>query len=263
MNRILIDLGVIQIHWYSLIMLIAIISGTVISYFEIKKQKIDIEFFYDLVFWIIIFSFIGARIYFCLFNLDYYTKYPLEIFKTWNGGLAIHGGIIGGLLTIFIYCRKKKVNVLKMLDIFSIGLLLGQIIGRWGNFFNSEAHGPVTSRASLEALHIPKFIIDGMKIDGLYYVPTFLYESLWNLLGLIIILIIKKKIKVKEGQIFSMYFIWYGIGRFFIEGMRTDSLLLGNIKFAQVISIVLVITGLVLLVVFRKNILYNRKEKVK
>lgn len=263
MNRILIDFGVIQIYWYSLIMLIAIISGTSIAYIEIKRQKIDIEFFYDLVFWTIIFSFIGARIYYCLFNLDYYLKYPLEIFKTWNGGLAIHGGIIGGLLTIIIYSKKKKINLLKILDIFSVGLLLGQIIGRWGNFFNSEAHGPITTRSALEALHIPKFIIDGMKIDGLYYVPTFLYESLLNLLGLIIILIIRKKVKVKEGQIFSMYFIWYGIVRFFIEGMRTDSLLLGNIKFAQVISIILVIIGVTLLIFFRRNQLYDRKEKIK
>ncbi len=261
MDRILFDLGFIQIYWYSIMMLLAIVSGTSIAYFEVKRQRIDLNLFFDLLFWTVVFSFLGARIYYCLFNLDYYAKYPLEILQIWHGGLAIHGAIITGLLTIVLYTRKKKINFLKILDIFSLGLLLGQIIGRWGNFFNREAHGIVTTKAALEARYLPEFIIKGMNIEGLYYVPTFLYESLWNLLGLVILLIIRKKVKVKDGQIFSMYFIWYGIVRFYIEGMRTDSLMLGNIRFAQVMSVILLMVGIVLLIKFRKNKLYYGKGK--
>jgi phosphatidylglycerol:prolipoprotein diacylglycerol transferase len=135
-----------------------------------------------------------------------------------------------------------------MLDMIVVGLLIGQAIGRWGNFFNGEAHGPMTSLEFLTSLHLPNFIIEGMKIHGIYYQPTFFYESLWCLIGFILILIFRRRYYRKIGQTTAFYMIWYGIGRFFIESMRTDSLMLGNFKIAQIVSIILVVIGIILMI---------------
>ena len=263
MNRVAIDLGFIEIYWYSLTMLFGVIFGCLYGYLEVKRLKIDKEYFFNMIFYTILFAFLGARIYYVLFNLDYYLNNLLEIPAVWHGGLAIHGGIIGGALTIIIYSikHKKKFNeIVRYLDISSIGILIGQIIGRWGNFFNSEAHGGETTRLFLEKIYIPKFIINGMTIDGVVYHPTFLYESVLNLIGLIVLLIIRKNKNIKCGMLVSFYLMWYSIVRFFIESMRTDSLMLFSLKMAQVISIVLFIVGLVMFIYsYKKNNNYNRK----
>lgn len=265
MNRIALDLGFIQIYWYSITMLLGVILGSLFAYFEIKRLKIDKEYFFNMIFYAIIFAFIGARLYYVLFNLDYYLNNLSEIPAVWHGGLAIHGGIIGGSLTIIIYSLKHKKNkndIFKYLDIASISILIGQIIGRWGNFFNQEAHGGKTTKMFLEKLHIPKFIINGMTIDNIVYHPTFLYESMLNLIGLIILLIIRKKKNIKNGMLLSIYLMWYSLVRFFIESMRTDSLMLFSLKMAQVISIILFIFGLILFIYsYNKNDLYNKINK--
>ena len=139
------------------------------------------------------------------------------------------------------------------MDIIVVGLIIGQAIGRWGNFFNGEAHGPATTLEQLQSLFIPEFIIEGMKIGNTYYHPTFLYESLWCFIGFILILIIRRLRYIKVGQITSLYLIWYGVGRFIIESLRTDSLMFYNLKQAQIVSILMIIIGIVLFVVRNKG----------
>ena len=262
MNRIAFDFGFIQIYWYSITMLLGVILGGIIVYFELKRLKLSTEYFFNMLFYTIIFAFIGARLYYVLFNLDYYLNNISEIPAVWHGGLAIHGGILGGSITILIYSlkhRKNKDEILKYLDISSLGIIVGQIVGRWGNFFNQEAHGGITTKEFLESIHIPNFIIEGMTINGIVYHPTFLYESLLNLIGFIALLIISRIKKLKNGMILSSYLIWYSIVRFFIETMRTDSLMIGKLKMAQVISIILFVLGIALFIYsYKKNGNYNK-----
>ena len=259
MNRVALDLGFIKIYWYSITMLLGVLSGLLIAYIEIKRKKLDIKSFENMAFYAIIFGFLGARLYYVLFNLNYYLANPIEIIEVWNGGLAIHGGIIGACLAIYVYCKKHTISFMEMIDICTPALLIGQVIGRWGNFFNSEAHGGIVTREFLEGLHLPEFIINGMHINGVYYHPTFLYESLLNLICFIVLLILRKNKKIHVGFITGIYFIWYGVVRFFIESLRTDSLMLGSFRMAQVISIVLIIVG-VLLLIFSKKKRYNEEQ---
>lgn len=248
MNRVALNLGFIKIYWYSLIILIGMVLACFYIFKEIKKTKLDITKISDLVFYTIIIGLIGARLYYVLFNLNYYLSYPEEIVTLWHGGLAIHGGIIFGGLFIIYYCQKKQLKLWQVLDLIAPALMIGQIIGRYGNFFNGEAYGPITSITFLKKLGLPDFIINGMYIDGAYHHPTFLYESLWNLIGLVIILLIKSKVKNKKGFITGFYLIWYSVARFFIEILRTDSLMIGNIKVAMVISIILIVLGVVIII---------------
>jgi len=264
MNPIALELGPISIYWYSITMLIAILIGSYIFIETGKKRGYEEKFLTDLIFYGAIFGIIGARLYYVLFNLNYYLTEPLQILAVWNGGLAIHGGIIGGAAWFIYYSNKHKKNFLRLFDIAAPALILAQAIGRWGNFFNSEAHGPQVARETLENMHIPEFIINGMNIDGIYYHPTFFYESIWNILGFIILIIISKKVKLKTGRITGLYFIWYSICRFFIEALRTDSLMLGPIKVAQLISIILIIIGLFLILYDNKKVNIKKiKERIK
>ena len=192
MNPILLQIGSIKIYYYSIMILIGVIIGSFLVIKESNKFNISKNKTTDMLFYTMIFGIIGARIYYVLFNLNYYSKNIIDIIKIWEGGLAIHGGIIAGSLYIIYYTRKNKINTLKMFDICAPGILIGQALGRWGNFFNGEAHGPITTLEHLKNLHIPNFIIKGMYINGNYYIPTFFYESLWCIIGLIIILLIKR-----------------------------------------------------------------------
>ena len=263
MDRVLLDLGFIKIYWYSLTMFLGVLVGVIVAYIEIKRKKIDTNNFSNMAFYAILFGFVGARLYYVLFNLDYYLSEPVEIVKIWNGGLAIHGAIIGAVLAIFLYCRKVKWNFIEIIDICAPALIVGQIIGRWGNFFNSEAHGGIVTREFLEGLHLPKFIIDGMYIDGVYYHPTFLYELLLNLICFIVLMILRKNKKIHIGTISGIYLMWYSVVRFFIESLRTDSLMLGSLKMAQVIAFPLFFIGLGLVIYgIKKQDKYN-KEVVK
>ena len=234
-----------EVRWYSLLILI----GVIIAYFLIKTEsnrfQLKGEFVFNLMFWTIIFGIVGARLYYVLFNLSYYKDNLSEIVKVWNGGLAIHGGLIAGLLIIVLYCNKYKVNTKKVLDIVVPAVILGQAIGRWGNFFNGEAFGGIVEYKTLVNMKfIPQFVIDNMYINEAYHLPMFYFESLFCLLGFIIMLIIRRRKYIKNGQVFGFYLIWYGILRFFIEIFRTDALMIGNIKVAQLVSIIMVLIGI-------------------
>lgn len=196
MNRTLIKLGPISIYWYSVMIALGFLAAMVACLTEVKRKKLDIEKYSNMVFYAVLFGILGARIYYVLFNLDYYLKMPSEILKVWHGGLAIHGGIIAGILVAYFYTKKYKMNFLKTLDISVVGIIIAQAIGRWGNFFNQEAFGKLTTKAALIKQRIPNFIIEGMYIDGAYYQPTFLYESVWNLIGFIIMLFLRRTKKL-------------------------------------------------------------------
>lgn len=261
-NPVALTLGPLEIRWYAILILLGAIVGILLAEVEAKKKGISKDDIFDLAFWMLIFGIIGARLYYVLFNLSTYHSI-LDVFSVWNGGLAIHGGIIGGAITMLIYCRKKGLNFLTVADITMPSVMIAQAIGRWGNFINQEAHGPVTTFDVLQNLHIPNFVIDGMNIDGVYYHPTFLYESLWCVLGFVVLLLLRKFVKsMKAGQLTCIYFMWYGIGRCLIEALRTDSLMLGSIKVAQLVSILTFIVGLILLIVLalkKENVKNNKK----
>jgi phosphatidylglycerol---prolipoprotein diacylglyceryl transferase len=210
--------------------------------------------FIDLLVWAIPIAIICARAYYVIFEWDnYYADHPGDIIKVWNGGIAIHGALIGSVLTTIVFAKIKGLPFWKLVDIAAPSIILGQAIGRWGNFVNQEAHGGEVSRTFLENLMLPDFIINQMYINGAYYHPTFLYESLWSFAGLILLLVLRRKASsLRRGELFLAYVVWYSIGRFFVEGLRTDSLMLGPLRFAQVISIVLIIGALVLFFYRRK-----------
>lgn len=259
MDRVLFSIGPITIYWYSVTMLLAVLTGIYLATSESKKQGMY-QFISDLIFYVIIFGIIGARLYYVIFNFNSYKNNLLSIFKIWEGGIAIYGAIIAGLLVIFYHTKKRNQSIVKTTDIIAPGLILAQSIGRWGNFFNSEAHGTETTLEFLESLKLPKFIIEGMNINGIYYHPTFLYESIWCLIGFLIMILIRKLTKRKQGIMTYSYFIWYGIGRFIIEGLRTDSLYLGKFRISQIVSIILIISGIFGII---KSIIKDNKQKTK
>ena len=154
------NIGGFSIRWYSFLILMGIIIAFVFAVLEEKRKKFPKDFVQDIGFWLILFGILGARLYYVLFNLDYYLSNPLEIIAVWNGGLAIHGGIIAGVITAFIYCKKKDINLLETCDLIVPSVIIAQAIGRWGNFFNSEAHGPITTLAKLKDMYIPDFVIN-------------------------------------------------------------------------------------------------------
>ena len=244
MDREIFSIGGFSIKWYSVLLLIAVFVGISWLIKEGTKHKYPKDFLFNMCFWAVIFGFLGARAYYVIFNWKIYAADPISIFKIWEGGLAIHGGLIAGFITIILYCKKYKVRLFKLVDMAVPGVMLAQAIGRWGNFFNGEAHGGIVLRSTLENLHIPEFIINGMYINGNYYHPTFFYESLWCFLGFIVLVLVRKYKYLKVGGLTCVYLIWYSIGRFAIESLRTDSLMLGGFKVAQIISIILFIIGI-------------------
>ena len=234
-----------SIYFYGVIIALGFLLG--ITYCAKRSARFGIreDDLYDLVLWLIPLSILGARLYFVLFKLDYYIANPGEILAIWNGGLAIYGGVIAGVIVMVLVCRHKKIPWQAMLDLIVYGLLIGQILGRWGNFMNREAFGAQTDIFCRMQLTAP---------DGSFICvhPTFLYESLWNLVGLIGLVIWEKKGGRRyDGQAALGYFFWYGLGRTWIEGLRTDSLYIGqtNIRVSQLLSAVLCLLSLTLLIV--------------
>ncbi|HJG66621.1 prolipoprotein diacylglyceryl transferase [Staphylococcus cohnii] len=248
------ELGPISVHWYGIIIAAGILLGYFIAQESVKRIGFDKDILIDIIFWSAIFGFIAARIYFVIFQWPYYAQHPIEIPLIWYGGIAIHGGLIGGFITGIFVCKQKNINPFQIGDVIAPSLILGQGIGRWGNFMNHEAHGGPVSKSFLENIHIPDFIINNMYIDGQYYQPTFLYESIWDILGFVILISLRKHLRI--GDTFALYLIWYSIGRFFVEGLRTDSLMLtGDIRVAQLMSVVLIVAGIVLMIV--RRVKYN------
>lgn len=259
MNSVFVTIGPLSIQWYSILILTGTIIGGLLCFNEAKRFGISKDYMTNLFFYLIIFGIIGARLYYVLFNLDFYTKNPSDIYKIWEGGLAIHGGIIAGLIFTLFYTKKYKIRFFRMTDILCVGLIIAQAIGRWGNFMNSEAYGSETTLNFLKSIHLPQFIIDGMHINGTYYQPTFLYESLWCLLGFVLLLIFRRLAHTKIGQTTSLYMIWYGIGRFFIEALRTDSLMYNGFKVAQIVSILMIIFGIIVFLVKNKGSKFDNR----
>ncbi len=250
MDPIAVQLGPIAITWYAVFIVTGLLIGSYIGAKEAKKHGIEEQQFYDMLFYLMIFAFLGARIWYVVFDFSVYMNNPLEMIKIWHGGLAIHGGIVGGALYLTYFSKKNNIKLFTLTDIAATSLILGQAIGRWGNFMNNEAHGGVTTYDFLRnTLHLPQFIVEGMNIGGVYYQPTFLYESIWNIIGFIIIMtVIRPRKRFDYGFITGFYLIWYGLIRTFIEIMRTDALMLGPIKVAQVTSMAMFIAGVVILI---------------
>ncbi len=262
MNSILFDFGIIKIKWYSFFIFSAILVAYLLINKEAKKKKLPDDYISDIVFYGIIISILGARLYYVLFNLNYYLINPLEIIMIWHGGLAIHGGIIAGLMFLLLYTKKKKINLWLLLDIIVVGLIIAQAIGRWGNFFNSEAYGRIVSLATLKKLYLPQFIIKGMYIDGAYREPTFLYESTLSFIGFVTMILIRRNKNIKTGILTAIYATWYGIERLIIESFRSDSLMLGPLKIAQVISVFAILFGIWLFIKSIKNNKNYHKDKI-
>ncbi|MBG9810662.1 diacylglyceryl transferase [Bacillus endophyticus] len=251
LDRVFLEIGPLTVYWYGVIIGIGVILGLYLATKECERRGIPKEVFVDLVLFAVPIAIIFARVYYVAFKWDYYSGNLVQIPQIWHGGIAIHGGLIGAVLTAVIYSKVRGYSFWKLADIAAPSILLGQAIGRWGNFMNQEAHGGPVSRAFLENLHLPKFIIDQMYINGTYYHPTFLYESLWSIVG-VIVLILLRRVNLRRGELFFTYVIWYSIGRVFIEGMRTDSLMLtSSLRIAQVISIVLILLSIVFIIVRR------------
>lgn len=254
-NRVAFHLFGWPVYWYGVIIGLAILVSITLAGKEFKRKKFDEDFALDLMVWAIPIGFIGARLYYVLFEWGYYAQHLNEIIAIWQGGIAIYGGVIAGGLTVYFYSKYRQMSPWFVLDVAAPYLLLAQGIGRWGNFVNQEAHGGPVSEAFLRnTLHLPDFIVNGMVIDGSYYHPTFLYESLWNLIGVVVLLIIRHKIRnLKLGETTLLYLIWYSFGRFFIEGMRTDSLYIGPLRVSQLLALFLFIGGIAIFIYLRKQ----------
>lgn len=269
MNPVAFSIGSFDIKFYSLFILTGILLAWIMVSSETKKFKIEKDFTTNLIFWVVIIGLIGARVYFCLFNWEYYKTNPVEILKVWEGGLAIHGGIFAGLITLIAYCKKYKVPAYRMMDIAAPAVLLAQAIGRWGNFFNSEVYGKVVSLTQLQNMKIiPDFIIYGMEINGTFHLPLFYFESLWCLLGFILVLVIRKLKYTRLGWQAGFYMIWYGIGRFIFEGLRMPqyNLMIGYFKAAQLVSVLMILVGLIIILIQARKPklteMYKTNEKV-
>lgn len=252
-DRIAFNIGGWPVHWYGLIMGLCIMIAYVVFNREGKRKGIDEETLFDILFWLVIIGYIGARLYYVAFRFEHYLANPAQILMIWQGGIAIYGGIIAGSLTLYVMGKRSHLNPVTLFDITAPAIMLAQVIGRWGNFVNQEAYGGVVSRTFLERLFLPNVIIEQMLINGEYHHPTFLYESVWNLLGLVLLLSLRRKKQFfRQGEVAASYIIWYGVGRAFIEGMRTDSLYLGPLRVSQWLSMLLVVAGLVF-VIYRRT----------
>lgn len=227
-HRIAFSIGPVSVHWYGIIIAVGLVLALLYGAKRAKEFGVTVDDLTDVVLWSVIFGIIGARLYYVIFystNSDYFTSSPLNIFYIWDGGLAIYGGIIGAFCAALVTCRIKMLNPLPFFDLAGLGFLIGQGIGRWGNFVNREAYGSQTN--------LPwRMVVDS---SGTGYHPCFLYESLWCLLGFLLLHLYSKRRKFK-GELFLMYVAWYSFGRFFIEGLRTDSLMIGPLRVSQLLS---------------------------
>jgi phosphatidylglycerol:prolipoprotein diacylglycerol transferase len=244
---ILLDLGLIQIRWYGLLIALAVLIGLTLAQNLAKRRNFDPNLVSDFIIWAIIAAIVGARIYYVIFEWGSYAQRPQDILAIWKGGIAIHGAIIGGSIAGLIFTRWHRVSFWGLADIMTPSLILGQAIGRWGNFFNSEAFGRPTNLPW--KLYIPPVNRPLNYINFQYFHPTFLYESIWNL-GVFVLLIwlffwgLKHGNKLKTGTITFVYLIAYSCGRFWIEGLRTDSLMFGPLRMAQIVSLMAIALGI-------------------
>ncbi len=258
----------LQIAMYGITMALGILSGLLVASWTAKKTGQDPDDYTNIALLGIVLGLLGARAYYVIFSWDYYSRHPGEILDFRGGGLALYGSLIGAFLAVLIYCKRKKLSIPLILDTACLGMVTGQIIGRWGNFFNREAFGEYTD--NLLAMRLPVSAVRADEVTDLMWEhaevigtetyiqvhPTFLYESLWNLGVLVILMTITlRKMKKFDGEIFLMYLLLYGIGRFWIEGLRTDQLHFPGTQIAvsQVLAAVLAVSSVILIVVFRSR----------
>ncbi len=247
---IIFEIGSLAIRWYGLLIASAVLIGVTLSQYLAKRRGVDPDLLGDLAIWLVVSAIPAARIYYVLFQWQDYAQHPGDIIAIWKGGIAIHGAIIGGTLATIIFARLNRISLWQLLDLVAPSLILGQAIGRWGNFFNSEAFGKPTDLPW--KLYIAPRYRPLELLNFEYFHPTFLYESLWNL-GVFIILLslffwgLKNRHRLKTGTIAAVYLIGYSLGRVWIEWLRTDSLMLGPLKIAQVVSLVAIALGLLIL----------------
>lgn len=244
---ILVQLGPIAIRWYGLLIASAVLIGVTLSQYLAKRRNVDPNLVGDLAICLVIAAIPCARLYYVLFEWEQYAQNPLQAFAIWKGGIAIHGAILGGIVAAIIFARIQKISVWLLADLVVPSLILGQAIGRWGNFFNSEAFGRPTDLPW--KLYIPPQQRPLEFINYDYFHPTFLYESLWNLMVFAILMTLffrdlKRKPHLKVGTLALVYMVAYSLGRFWIEGLRTDSLMIGPLRMAQIISLVEITLGL-------------------
>ena len=251
MNPIAFNIFGLSVAWYGIFIAVGMMVGILLADFTSRLKNVN----YDELLNIILISFpiaiLGARAYYVAFEFNQYKDDLIQVFNIRQGGLAIHGGVIFGMLAALLYTRYKKESLLKFADVAAPSIIIGQAIGRWGNFFNSEAHGGPVTQGFISKF--PEFIQNGMLIDGVYYHPTFLYESIWNVIVCLILIYLLTK-TFKRGTVFFTYIGLYSIGRFFIEGLRTDSLMFAGLRVAQLISL----AGVVLWIIF---IVANHRKK--
>ncbi|MEY8320224.1 prolipoprotein diacylglyceryl transferase [Lachnospiraceae bacterium 46-61] len=256
LSRVIFQIFGYDVYWYGVIIASGVLIALGFAIREAKRTGQNPENYVDIALFGVIFSVIGARLYYVLFSWELYIDEPLKIFALREGGLAIYGGIIAGVVTVIIYTKIKKLNFWLVADTAAPSLILGQIIGRWGNFFNREAFGGYTDNIfAMRYLKqqvnniAPSVLQNTININGTEYIqvhPTFLYESVWNI-GVLIILLIMRKNKKFDGQIFGFYLLGYACGRVWIEGLRTDQLKIGNFAVSQILSAVLIFTAFALL----------------
>ncbi len=252
-SEVAFTIGGKEIYWYGLIISIGFLLAIICALKLADKYGMKTDTIIDIVLFGAPIGIICARLYYVIFQWDYYSQNPGEIIKIWNGGLAIYGGILSAIVVAIVYCRIKKENLMLLCDIGSIGLLIGQSVGRWGNFANQEAFGTNTNlpwgmTGDVIKRELYSLTLDGVNVDPNIPVhPTFLYESLWNAMFIAIYLLCFKKRKF-DGQIFFSYLVSYGVGRFFIEGLRTDSLTAGGFRVSQLVSLGCATAGVALLI---------------
>lgn len=246
----------ISIRWYGILIATGMLIGIIIAEYNCKARGVSYDTLINMVFWALPIGIIGARAYYVLFEFGNYKNNLIDIFNIRQGGLAIHGGVIAGLLTVLVYSKRKKLNFFDFVDAAIPSVIIAQALGRWGNFFNQEAHGGPVSYEFIK--HFPAFIQKGMFIDGVYYHPTFLYESCWDLMVFIVLMILVRK-SHKKGMVLFTYIGLYSLGRFFIEGLRTDSLMIGPIRMAQLVSL----CGILMWLGYLVFCLMNKKGRIK
>ncbi len=280
-NPIAISLGFIDIRWYGLLIGTGAFMGLLLAIIEGRRFKLPADFFMDIVLIGLPTAVLCARVYYVLFNLKDYHSLG-DMLSIWHGGIAIHGALIGALIGGGAVIVRNGYNFWRVADICAPSLIIGQIIGRWGNFMNQEAYGSAVSESFLrDQLHLPNWIVAQMNIGGVFHHPTFLYEMLWNIIGIIVLFIIRRTNWIRAGELLLIYFGWYSLGRFYVEGFRTDSLTVtlpnsvatffnwlwsplngmfeagalpdGNVRMAQLISMIILIVVITLIVVRRKT----------
>jgi len=262
-NKIALDLGFAQIAWYAVFILTGLSMGAYLAYLEFKKVGWHTDLLFDALLWAVPLSIVGARLYYVIFDPSPNYNSLLDVINVNNGGLSIHGAVITATIFVVIYTRMKKMNPWLLADIIAIGFLVGQIVGRWGNFMNAEAYGPVIESQFILNI-LPAFIKNQMFIAGAFHHPTFLYEGIWNLIGLIALLMIRRKRILKVGDLFAFYLIWYGFGRgAIIEPLRvgghpTDALRMFGIPTNIVLSLGLFMVGGIAIILLKKKFIKDQ-----